>query len=50
MSIGNFIEASLYSFEQKQCDIALALACSAVDATASKCGYKGNNNTKYKHF
>ena len=50
MGIGNFVEASLYHFEQKQFDIALALASSAVDATASKCEYKGNNNTKYKHF
>ena len=50
MSIGSFIEASLYHFEQKQYDISLALACSAVDATASKCGYEGSNNTKYKQF
>lgn len=50
MGIGNFVEASLEHFEQNQFDIALALASSAVDATASKCGYKGNNNTKYKQF
>jgi len=50
MAIGNFIEASLYHFEKKQYDIALALASSAVDATASKCAYHGNNNTKYKNF
>jgi len=50
MSIGTFIEASLNHFEQKQYDISLALACSAVDATASKCGYEGKNNTKYKQF
>ena len=50
MSIGTFIEASLYHFDQKEYDISLALACSAVDATASKCGYEGKNNTKYKLF
>lgn len=50
MGIGNFIEASLYHFENNQYDVALTLASSAVDATATKCGYKGNNNTKYKQF
>jgi hypothetical protein len=50
MGIGNFIEASLYHFEKNQYDIALALASSAVDATASKSKYTGNNNTKYKNF
>ncbi|AXX92859.1 hypothetical protein CPU12_03785 [Malaciobacter molluscorum LMG 25693] len=33
-----------------QFDIALALASSAVDATASKYDYKGNSNAKYKQF
>lgn len=50
MSISNFIEASLYHFELSQFDIALALASSAVDATASKVGYSGNNNFRYKEF
>jgi hypothetical protein len=50
MSIGSFIEASLYHFERKHYDISLALACSSVDATASKGGYKGDNNGKYKNF
>jgi len=50
MSISNFIEASLNHFHNEEYDISLALASSAVDATASKCGYKGGNNQKYKHF
>lgn len=50
MSISSFIEASLYHFERKEFDIALALASSAVDATASKAGYFGNNNIRYKEF
>jgi len=50
MSIGNFIEASLHHYNHKQYDIALALASSAIDATATKCGYIGNNNTKYKDY
>ena len=50
MSIGAFIEASLNHFDQKQYDISLALVCPAIDATASKSGYEGNNNTKYKQF
>ncbi len=38
MNIGAFIEVSLNHFNQKQYDISLALACSAIDATVSKCG------------
>lgn len=50
MGIGNFIEASLKHFDNQEYDIALTLATSAVDATASKSGYKGDNNQKYKQF
>ncbi|MCR1815331.1 hypothetical protein [Aliarcobacter butzleri] len=50
MAISNFVEASLFHFNQNEFDIALALACSAVDATATNSGYKGNNNKKYKRF
>lgn len=44
MGIGNFIEASLKHFNSQEYDIVLALASSAVDATASKSGYQGTNN------
>ena len=50
MGISNFIEASLQHFDNQEYDITLAVASSAVDATASKSGYKGNNNQKYKQF
>lgn len=50
MAISNFVETSLFHFNQNEFDIALALACSAVDATATNSGYKGNNNEKYKRF
>ena len=50
MSISNFIEASIQHFENHTYDISLALVASAVDATATKSKYKGNNNVKYKKF
>ncbi len=50
MGISNFIEASLKHFDNQEYDIALTLASSAVDATALKCSYQGNNNRKYKEF
>jgi hypothetical protein len=51
MSIGNFVKASLELIAGGKYDVALALACSAVDATAAKVyGLRKNNNERYKEF
>ncbi|MCW5203685.1 hypothetical protein VU12_12190, partial [Desulfobulbus sp. US4] len=51
MSIGSFVSASLDLKKDGQYDAALALACSAVDATSAKC-YPNErlNNKRYKAF
>lgn len=51
MSIENFVKASLELISNGKYDVALALACSAVDATAAKLyGSRKNNNERYKEF
>lgn len=50
MSIGTFVSASLDALNEGKYDIALSLACSAVDATAAKVFPNKNNNSRYKSF
>jgi hypothetical protein len=50
MSIGTFVCASLDLLEQGKYDVALSLACSAVDATAARVFPSKNNNARYKSF
>lgn len=50
MSIGTFVSASLDLLNQGRYDVALSLACSAVDATAARVYPSKNNNARYKSF
>lgn len=50
MSIGTFVSASLDLLNQGRYDVALSLACSAVDATAAKIFPAESNNARYKSF
>jgi len=51
MAISNFVAASLDCLQSGRYDVALALACSAVDATTAKTENKSwSNNKRYKSF
>ena len=50
MSIGTFVCASLDLLNQGKYDVALSLACSAVDATAARVFPSKSNNARYKSF
>ena len=51
MSIGTFVSSSLGLFNEGKYDVALSLACSAVDATSAKCfPTEKFNNVRYKSF
>ena len=51
MSIGSFVSGSLTILDTNKCfDVALSLACSAVDATSKKMFPKDNNNERFKKF
>jgi len=51
MSIGTFVSASFDALQDGKYDIALALTCSAVDATATRCFPSiKQNNQRYKSF
>ncbi len=51
MSIGTFVSTSLELMSEGKYDVALSLACSAVDATSAKCfPIEKSNNARYKSF
>jgi hypothetical protein len=51
MSIGSFISSSLQLLKEGTHDVALSLACSAVDATSAKMfPNEKQNNARYKKF
>ncbi|MBT6051093.1 MAG: hypothetical protein HOG49_30205 [Candidatus Scalindua sp.] len=51
MSIGTFVSSSLELMNEGKYDVALSLACSAVDATSAKCfPNEKSNNARYKSF
>lgn len=50
MGVGAFVSASLDSLRDGRYDVALALACSAVDATAKQTETASQNNVRYKSF
>ena len=51
MSIGTFVSSSLELLNEGKYDVALSLACSAVDATSAKCfPTEKFNNARYKSF
>ncbi len=51
MGISNFIASSIDALDTGRNDVALALACSAVDATSSRLtGYKNNSAKRFKDF
>ena len=51
MSIGSFVSSALRLFEEGKYDVALSLACSAVDATSAKMfPNESKNNVRYKEF
>ncbi|MFZ3073481.1 MAG: hypothetical protein WA162_09580 [Thermodesulfobacteriota bacterium] len=50
MSIGSFVSASLDLYRADKHDVALSIACSAVDATAAKGSNEKSNKKKYRNF
>lgn len=51
MSIGSFVSASLDLYHADKHDVALSIACSAVDATAAKGNNEKNSNKRrYRNF
>ena len=51
MSVGSFISSSLQLLKEGKHDVALSLACSAVDATSAKMfPEETHNNRRYKKF
>lgn len=50
MSIASFVKASEVLLREGMDDVALAIACSAVDATAKKLFPRLNNNERNKRF
>lgn len=51
MSIGSFVSSALTLYEDGKYDVALSLACSAVDATSEKIfPNESKNHVRYKEF